>query len=344
MNSKTLILLTTLAAMTAACSQDTVLSDVPQPLSVTTDGGQQQVTEPQADADELSLECTVGGADTRTGTGVQTSTFSVGDEVHVWLSNIKTRPAGGGDAINVTSATEYTCTVGSNGATLTLPADKTYTYMGAGSYPTAYGIKPKPASTTFTGETNQSTSANYLASDLVYSANKTYGQSSGVLKMQFQHLLTKIVVRLQKADGSGLEDADLTNAVVTVSARPSCTFNYPADDFVTMPTSGDYSNIVLKTDEVVTTSEIYAGSCIIPPQGYTAGTTLINVQVNGGGTAYTWAIPTGGKTFEAGKVYTIPITVKDEGWELEVQSITISDWGSAETLTQGSDYYGDGYL
>lgn len=335
MNSKTLILLTTLAAMTAACSQDTVLSDVPQPLSVTTDGGQQQVTEPQADADELSLECTVGGADTRTGTGVQTSTFSVGDEVHVWLSNIKTRPAGGGDAINVTSATEYTCTVGSNGATLTLPADKTYTYMGAGSYPTAYGIKPKPASTKFSVQTDQKTEASYLESDLVYSEKKTYQQSSGTVKMQFNHLLSKIVVVLQARD-EGITAADLAAATVKVNARTTCTFDYPTQSYV----SPDHIDASVAATDITLSPQ---GACIIPPQGIAQDTPFIKISVNGKDRE-PLKIPTGGKTFEGGKQYTYTVFVYDNVWEVELAGVTVSDWGEAVTLTQGSDYYGDGNL
>lgn len=320
------IVLTVAAAMLTACSADSVLS------AAGASGEEPAVLGGNA----LGLQCDIGEAETRAGTDIQTAAFPASSTVYVWLSNIKEETGSG--LVPKTEDTPYTCTVGSDGSTLTpaLPSGTTaLRYPGPGSYPAAYGIKPKPASTKFSVQTDQKTESNYLASDLVYSEKKTYQQSSGTVKMQFNHLLSKIVVVLQAGD-EGIKEADLTAATVKVNARPACTFNYPTQSYVS-PDNIDTS--VAATDITLSPQ----GACIIPPQGIAQDTPFIKISVNGK-EREPLKIPTGGKTFEGGKQYTYTVIVYDNVWNVVLAGVTVSPWGEAVTLTQGSDYYGDGNL
>ena len=340
-NSK-LTLLTALPLLFAACTADNVLSTaddyvVPTgdeikkaPGTNDTPGAAKDDNTPADDAAEgegLSLQCTFSGADTRAGTDLQTELFPEGSQVKVWLNNIKEEYQGTLTAIN--SYTPYTCTVANDGATLTpqVAAGKKLMYPGVGNYPYSYGIKPHDfAPGTFSVQTDQKLDASYLASDLVYSKTTFHNQSSGILSLTFNHLLSKIVVSLQA--GTGVLETDLENAVVTVKAKKSCTFNYPTQEVITAgEVSGDVVDIAVSPN----------GACIIPPQTRNAEELFISVSLYGGDPVEV-KIPAGTKTFEGGKQYVYSITINDN-YETST-TISVGNWTDGGTVT----LLGDGKL
>ena len=317
------LFLSVLAAMLAACSADSVISSA-DTLAVAPGDGLVDI--PAADGDALSLQVGLANADTRAGTDIQTSSFPASSTVYVWLNNIKVDDGSSLTAVN--DYTRYVCTVGEDGSSLTpsLPSGSLLRYPGPGSYPSAYGIKPLPSSAKFSVQTDQKSEANYLASDLVFSEKKTYQQSSGTLQMQFNHLLCKIVVVLQAGD-EGVSDADLAAATVKVNARTTCTFDYPTQTYVS-PNNIDTS---VAAADITFSAQ---GACIIPPQGFTSGSTFIKVSVSGKDRDPILIPTPNGKTFEGGKQYTYTLKVYDNVWEVVLADVTVSEWttGTAPTM------------
>ena len=336
-----LTLLTALPLLLAACSADNVLSSaddiMKQANGELQTTGDKQETPPAdrqddkpdtvAEAQEgLTLQYAFSGADTRAGTDLQTDLFPEGSEVKVWLNNIKEEYSGTITAINSYKA--YICTVASDGSTLTpqlTPSGTKLMYPGVGNYPYSYGIKPANFTAgTFSVQTDQTADDDYIASDLVYSKTTFHNQSSGILPLTFNHLLSKIVVGLQAGDG--VSAADLENALVTVKAKKSCTFNYPSQEVVAASdVSGDVADIAVSPN----------GACIIPPQAMDADALFISVTLYGADPVEVH-IPTGTKTFEGGKQYVYSITVSDDEFEV-AYSVSVGDWTPGGEVTLQGD-------
>lgn len=289
--------------------------------------GSDDASAPQTPVGEtLRLECAMAGG-TRAGTDVQTSAFVADRTVSVWLKNVME------GSTHRTAFTEYACTVAANGSTLTPPAGTDLNYVGPGEYVSAYAVAPTAGfsgTTTFTVAADQTADANYLASDLVFSEQKTYAQTSGALRLQFRHLLTKIVVNIQK--GNDITDGEFETAqsrnIVLRNIKRGATFNYGDGQTVVSPTNatGDAGTVTLSS----------GGACIIPPQVITGGVPFITIG-NDEDTTQGIYIPGGQKTFEGGKQYTYTVTIHKD--YIATGTPTVSNWGSTETI-DGNAYSG----
>lgn len=272
--------------------------------------------EPQAPAGEaLILECALAGG-TRAGSDVQTSAFVAGRAVSVWLKNVmdgETRR---------TAFTEYACTVAANGTTLEPSGGTELTYVGPGEYVSAYAVTPAAgfSGTTFTVAADQTGETNYLASDLVFSGQQTYAQTSGALRLQFRHLLTKIIVNIEK--GEDITDEQFATAasrsVVLRNIRLATTFDYANGQTVVSPTDA--------TGATGTVTFDVGGACVIPPQVISAGKSFISIHEAGDVFQGNY-IPSGQKTFEGGKQYTYTVTVERNKTTV---SATVEDWNVIE--------------
>lgn len=119
-----------------------------------------------------------------------------------------------------TSYTDYDYTTGASG-TMTPPSAKPY-------YPASGTVKivayhPSTASTSFTINNNQTTDANYNASDLMFSNNvSAQEKTTNTVNLQFRHKMAKIVVNATKGDGVNyIESITLKNVKPTVSFNQS---------------------------------------------------------------------------------------------------------------------------
>ena len=172
---------------------------------------------------------------------------------------------------------------------------------------------------TFTVNTDQTTEANYAASDLCYSMptnfSRTDVDANGRKLLQMKHLLSKIVVNLTL-------DANVTGATLPTSiklrANTSTTMTYPVA--VTTDANG-YTGCTPSdaSDPGVITMKQEA---IIPPQTIAAGASFISFSVTGLGPMI-YPMPDA-TTFESGKRYTYNIRVKNVGIAVTTD---VNDWG-----------------
>ncbi|MBQ6746356.1 MAG: fimbrillin family protein [Bacteroidaceae bacterium] len=338
-----------LLPITVACSHDEVLdapevakADVtPTPPDPSGQDNGEAVT-----ADMLTLRYSTGSADTRADApaaataDLQQAEFATGQVVDVYLKDVIVNEA----ADKISSFITLQCTATSGSNNLTLPG--TYkigsgsattltklTYPYTGDYPTAYGVKPTGTDVTgsFTVQTNQKTEVNYLASDLVFSAQKTFLQTSGALEMEFNHMLCKIVVNVTAAADAGYTNDQLAAAEVVVKAYPTVS--------LTPLLSGTgvltYSNTDVSSGTRSNIQCLAGGACIIPPQRYAQDDVFISVTVRG--QEFT-TVMSGTKTFEPGLCYTYTVAVSADTTTPATATLTsITNWGSNENVNVTSN-------
>lgn len=195
----------------------------------------------------------------------------------------------------------------------------------------------------FSVQTDQSTDANYIASDLLYAslaAQSAGGGSYTTLPLTFSHKLTQVQVTVTYGDGlpaGTLDDTpiqlvnvltggtiDLTDGTVTANEPAAVTdrgtvtlFNYLDDDGSGNP---------VKTGTAIiyphTAAELTAGGAIqIEVNGFTYTAALKTYDATNN--------PTGIQQLEAGKKYQYNVTVSSTGITF---SAAISPWDSSEPV------------
>ena len=220
---------------------------------------------------------------------------------------------------------------GSGGLTLatTSPAQEIpyYPANGNGVKMTAYHPYDDRAAITgsayeFAVSTDQSSNANYYASDLLYSAGSEYARQKTAHSLAFKHKLSKVECTLTPGSGS----PDLTGATVSIVGAQTNIIFRPADGTLRSPTNATTADI--KLNSTIATGS-YIG--IIPPQTYSKGSQFLKITLASGGTFY-YTIPNGGAdndlALAGGNVYKYTITVNRTG--LSVTS-TIEPWGNGGT-------------
>lgn len=173
---------------------------------------------------------------------------------------------------------------------------------------------------------DQSSNADYYASDLLYSESTGYARQKAAHNIAFKHKLSKVECTLTSGSGN----PDLTGATVSiVKAKTNITFK-PADGTLSDPQQPATTSDIKLNSSIATGS--YIG--IIPPQDYVKGSQFLKVELSaaaGGGTFY-YTIPneSGDEDLKLGenKVYKYTITVNRTG--LSVTS-TIEEWGDGGT-------------
>ena len=140
----------------------------------------------------ILLTSSLNVAETRAATDIQTSAFDAGETVDVYI----TEHNGGNNPTTYPQPIEYT--TGAGGA---LTVGTQYYYPTSGNGVNIYALYPATAATgeLFTIKEDQSTDANYKASDLMYGkpvANPV-SPSANAVDIQFTHLLSKVTINLK---------------------------------------------------------------------------------------------------------------------------------------------------
>ena len=260
---------------------------------------------------------------------LQLTQFASGSKVAIFLAEDVngTATASGDNVTTYTQPLEYTAD--GNGGLSTADNSKQY-WPTSGNGLHIYGVYPYSAATAydatnvpFSVKGDQSSDADYNASDLMTGAPETNPakrtDNNGAVEVKFTHLLSKININLTA--GAGFETADLSSAKVYIqNTKPTTTFNVQNTTLGTA--SGTAADITVCTGT--------KGSAIIVPQTVASGTAFIKVEVGGGEYIY----KLGSETTFAGKTqYTYNITVAKTG--LTVKS-TISAWTSAGDAISGT--------
>lgn len=258
---------------------------------------------------------------TRAGQSVQLSQFANGQNVGIFLveDNAGTPVTSGTNVTTYTQPLPYEAD--GNGA---LANTQYWPTDGNGLH--IWGVYPLAAATTaaaynatnvsFSVQANQSSDANYMASDLMTGkpASNPVARTTSAVPLTFTHLLTKIDVNLTAGDGFAA--SDMNNAVVSIlNTKPTTTFSVQSTDVAVADVA--VAPIVAGTG--------VATSAIIVPQTVAASTDFIKVAIGGGEYIYKLpATPTTGTVFAAKTKYTYNIQVNKTG--LILTSTTITGW------------------
>ena len=180
------------------------------------------------------------------------------------------------------------------------------------------------SSLTHTVETDQSSDEKKRLSDLLYSqTSSAVAPNSGSVQLTFDHVLSKICITLKKADGSGIEDANLKDAKVEVSGI-NTEVTYDA-------TNNRVTNS--RTASTITLGQESSGSTTyeaIVPSGMTV-TPQVKITLNdfpASGTTRTFSCQLGSVTFAQGNKYTFTLTLHNN---IVVSQPTINGWTDEET-------------
>ena len=199
----------------------------------------------------------------------------------------------------------------------------------------------------FTVADDQSTDANYLASDFIYGmATADYDAASDpkIAKVTMYHALSKIILKVVPASGvsvSGLSELKLTGVkrttIIRMANDPSAGMTVGStnanhvDDAKTLTGNGTDVIVTNTSNFNATVASSNGVAAIIPPQALTslgvsctidnktATKTLSGLTYNNG------TNPSASLTnFLPGKVYTITLNIKTTG--IEIRLISITDW------------------
>ena len=310
---KKYFILAAVAMTMVACNNDeTMKSEQPS----------QETSAMRFEASVSSLGTTQGSRTSfRAGQAVQSTAFDADEEINVERTDATTSTLK--SAIYVTETAE----AGVNA--LTLKDGQTallWPATGTVNIDAYYPSTITSAVTSFSVQENQSTDANYKASDLMYATNiptQAKTANNAAVGLTFNHALTKIIVNLLAKNGGGLSADDIAGCTITLHAKKTATIvkgvvtpikeNEVATDYTTSAAS----TITMGTGAAV--------AAIIVPQLYDYDAVALDfiTITTAGGHAITYQL-TADKLFEPGKVYTYNLSVSMQA--IELQSTTITNW------------------
>lgn len=207
-----------------------------------------------------------------------------------------------------------------------------------------YGHYPNVAlsngSYTFTVQQDQTSTDNYLKSDLMTAdcVQASRQLSNGAWQvteaaLRFKHQMAKIVIRARSEDTDYIK----VNTVTLNRAKPTTTLTYQNGVYsVSTEATGTAVNMPIITGSAHTTEQVSA--VLIPPQTYTEGTLVtVNVQYKDPAQEGSQWVSrnltfsfTDTKRFDGGCVYTMDITVGVEFITLNNGNVDLTGWNTSD--------------
>ena len=267
------------------------------------------------------------------GQNIQSTLFDSGEEVDVFINENTT----GSASTTYTQPLVYTT---GTGGSMTAPSPQFYPSSGNGVnifavYPSgAAGTNVNATNVTFSVKADQSTDANYKASDLMTGApaSNPVERTATTIPLVFKHCLTKINLNLFAGEGFSMDE--LSNAKVSISgATPNATFNVKTGAVTSVSSAGVTAPVIdLGSPKPSEDQQALTASAIIVPQEIAANTRFIIITVGQNpATDLVYTLPEKPVTFEPSKVYTFNITARLSG--LNITGSTITDWTDGGTFT-----------
>ena len=216
---------------------------------------------------------TVDVVESKAAQDLNQGTFASGEGITVRISN-----TGAGEW------TDYAFTTGTAGA-MTAPDPGPYYPAGAQNIDIV-AYYPASAGTSFTVASDQTADASYKASDLMFASVTNQAKQAAAVNLAFSHKMAKLCVNITPGQG-----VTSINSLSVLNVKPTVSFNQATGEVGTA--SGDATSIAMSNN----------GAAIIPAQTISGG--LLSIVTDKGTATYSVA----DKVFEAGKLYTINITV-----------------------------------
>lgn len=232
-------------------------------------------------------------------------------------------------------------TISKSGSTFLFPIDNTdvdvYLYAPYNST-AADNTMVSPA---FTVADDQSTDANYVASDFIYGMATAVYTTDKTASVTMYHALSKIILKVVPASGvsvAGLTELKLTGVNRTTQIRmandPSSgmTVGTATTNHVATATAASGTDVIVtNTSNFVAADAATNGvAAIIPPQALTnlgiSCTVDAKTATKSLSTGLTYDTTGSVTEFLPGKVYTITLNIKTSG--IEIRLISITDWDS----------------
>ena len=251
----------------------------------------------------------VDAAETRAAQNLNEGTFASGENVTVRISNT-----------GLNTWTDYTFTTGSAGA-MTAPNPAPY-YPAGEQNIDIVAYYPATTGTSFTVATDQTSDADYKASDLMFASKTNQAKQAEAVNLAFSHKMAKLNVNITA--GSGVTSI---TSVSILNVKPTVTFDQATGTVGSA--YGDATTITMSNN----------GAAVIPAQTIDGG--LLSIETDQGTATYSVK----NKAFDAGKFYTLNITVN-----LRAVGTTtaITEWFSDGTVTltpfPGSEGNTEGYM
>ena len=216
---------------------------------------------------------TVDVVESKAAQDLNQGTFASGEGITVRISN-----TGAGEW------TDYAFTTGTAGA-MTAPDPGPYYPAGAQNIDIV-AYYPASAGTSFTVASDQTADADYKASDLMFASVTNQAKQAEAVNLAFSHKMAKLCVNITPGQG-----VTSINSLSVLNVMPTVSFNQATGEVGTA--SGDATSIAMSNN----------GAAIIPAQTINGG--LLSIVTDKGTATYSVT----DKVFEAGKRYTINITV-----------------------------------
>ena len=236
--------------------------------------------------------------ETRAATNLNEGFLTKGEAVTVKISKT-----------GIGSYTDYTYVASNDEGQMTLRGSTTPYYPGDGSNVDIRAYYPSTAGESFTVSSDQTTDANYKASDLMFASVSDQARSTSAINLAFAHQMAKIIVNTTAAEGS-----DITITGITLkNIKPTVTFT---------PAAADVANVVgAASGEAVDITMTNNGAALIPAQAVNGN--FLVITTSAGNATYSLT-----KTFAAGHQYTINLTVSSA----EIGTTTaITGWSDGGT-------------
>lgn len=365
MNKKLLIYIAT--ALLAACSSDTTVDSVekyvPQPIRL---GTAMQVT---TRSNSQSLQATELAHQATVGVFIYQNTTTTSATTSYGYKNIEYQAQNPDPAVSGVTPGDLTLVTSSDQPYF--PEDKSKTLdiyafsPRTGVYTTTTAeLSTLTAQDVFSTKSDQTSDANYLASDFVWGkkAGVTFTQASSTtsrIEIPLEHMLSKVNVNI--APGTGMEGSstdklsklhgvkvtlnkvkldgtvNFTTGAVTVRADNAGTSYTNTPTGVVLTSATDKTKKTTFTDggTPATTYDACTCSAIIIPQTLAKGTDsdpFLEISIpNGTSTPSIYKVLlTSDITLDAKKVYTFNIIVNAQSLSL---TTTITDWAAGTTVT-----------
>lgn len=264
----------------------------------------------------INVIASTDGSFTRSGANIQTSNFDADENINAYFCIT------GGDTIGNTPTLLTTSAADASGKNRLTPDVQPY-YPSTGTVD-IYALYPTTvtsASTSFAVQADQTATADYKKSDLMWASKTAQAKTEDDVNLQFAHKMAKISIDVTGAEGVTIKNVKLTNTVREIALTGIATSSSALGALASPNQASEKEILVATTSETDGVASL-SGSVLFPPQ--TIAADFIEVETNYGTTKFSTS-----KTFNGGTEYKASLTITRQ---LIGFTSTITDW----TADQGT--------